>query len=331
MKVIYFAFKHRFRYKDLNNFLSTRFYGKYLVLNLGGPFKHFIAKFFLKFRLGFAISCDGRPLISDKKLGINFFVRGTNLNIPIRFKNFSNNYVSINNPFDKEKNLFQVYPININKSLVKKKLKIIYVSGINIETTEKENYLWKRNREQILENFTILDDKRFWKKCLNENDFQNKYIYYRKLKLLLRFEIINYIKKNFNDKFELIGDDWKKYFNNSISSNFNPKYIKDLYQGNICLDLGSIEGSSSLYSRSNQIIEAGGLIVQSKQSDHFKIWGQLEKKVLFKNLNELKKLMNTMLNDNLYSNQLLDEIYNNFSFSTKLMEKNLDMITKTGN
>ena len=331
MKIIYFAFKHRFRYKDLNNFLNTRFYGKYLVLNLGGPFKHFIAKLFLKLRLGFAISCDGRPLISDMKLGVNFFLRGTNLNIPNRFRHLSNNYVSINNPFNKEKNLFQLYPVSIKTSSIKKEIKIIYVSGVNIETTEKENNIWQANKKRIIENFTVLDDKKFWKDCLNEEDFQNQYIYYRKFKLLLRFEIVNYLKNNFDNKFVLIGDDWVKYDMKSIPSNFDSKYIRGLYQGNICLDLGSIEGSSSLYSRSNQIIESGGLIIQSRQIDYDKIWGQLEKKILFRNLKELEILINKLSSDGLYSKQLLDEIYKNFSLSNKLIEENLDKITKTVN
>ena len=331
MKIIYFAFKHRFRYKDLNNFLKTRFYGKYLVLNLGGPFKHFIAKLLLKLKLGFAISCDGRPVISDKNLGINFFVKGTNLNVPNRFKYLSNNYVSINNPFNKEKNLFQLYPVNIKTSSIKKEIKIIYVSGVNIETTEKENNLWQSNKERIIENFTVLDDEKFWRECLNKEDFENQYNYYRKFKLLLRFEIISYIKKNFDNKFVLIGDDWAKYNMKSVSSNFDTKYIKQLYQGNICLDLGSMQGSSSLYSRSNQIIEAGGLIIQSRQEDYNKIWGQLEKKILFKNLKELTMLINKLSNDGSYSKQLLDEIYKNFSSSNKMIEENLDKITKIVN
>ena len=114
----------------------------------------------------------------------------------------------------------------------------------------------------------------------------------------------------------------------SVSSNFDTKYIKQLYQGNICLDLGSMQGSSSLYSRSNQIIEAGGLIIQSRQADYNKIWGKLEKKILFKNLKELTILINKLFNDGSYSKQLLDEIYKNFSSSNKMIEENLDKITK---
>ena len=82
MRLIFFSFKHRYRQKELNNFLNTRIYGKYFILNLGGPFKHFIAKILLFLRIGKAISCDGRPIISDKSKGINFWMRGTTLNIP---------------------------------------------------------------------------------------------------------------------------------------------------------------------------------------------------------------------------------------------------------
>ena len=107
MKLIFFAFKHRYRYKDLNNFLHSRFYGKYYLLNLGGPFRHFVAKILLKIKFGFAISCDARPLIKNEKSGLNFFIRGTNLNIPSNFKHLNNNYVSIKNPFKKEKIFFK--------------------------------------------------------------------------------------------------------------------------------------------------------------------------------------------------------------------------------
>ena len=52
--------------------------------------------------------------------------------------------------------------MNIKTSLIKKEIKIIYVSGVNIETTEKENNLWQSNKERIIENFTVLDDEKFW-------------------------------------------------------------------------------------------------------------------------------------------------------------------------
>ena len=143
MKLIFFAFKHRYRYKDLNNFLNSRFYGKYFLLNLGGPFKHFIARVLLKLKFGFAISCDARPLIENKKSGINFFIRGTNLNIPTHYRNLENNYVSIKNPFKKENNIFQIYPINLTKSKIDPKSNIIFIGGANLELTDKQKFFGK--------------------------------------------------------------------------------------------------------------------------------------------------------------------------------------------
>ena len=114
-----------------------------------------------------------------------------------------------------------------------------------------------------------------------------------------------------------------------MSSNFNPNYVKKKYKGNICLDFGSTEGSSSLYSRSNSIIEAGGLILQSKQIDSDNIWGDLENKITFKNFENLEFLITKLIdNKNLSSNILLN-ISKNFKNSKNLIEKNFDQIFKT--
>ena len=113
-----------------------------------------------------------------------------------------------------------------------------------------------------------------------------------------------------------------------MSSNFDPKYIKNLYKGNICLDFGSTEGSSSLYSRSNGIIEAGGLILQSKQIDTKNIWGDLEKKITFENFNDLEILIKKLINNEHLSNETLFDISKNFENSKKLIEKNLDQLIK---
>ena len=47
--------------------------------------------------------------------------------------------------------------------------------------------------------------------------------------------------------------------------------IQSLYNGNICLDLGSSSGSLTLYPRSIEIIESGGLIFAT-QTIGFKIY-----------------------------------------------------------
>lgn len=326
MRLVFFAFKHRYRYKDLNNFLHSKIYGKYFVLNLGGPFKHFIAKLLLKLRFGFAISCDARPLIKNKKLGINFFIRGTNLNIPTNFKDYENNFVSIKNPFEYEKNIFQVYPINIINTTIRNIPKIIFVSSVNKETTEEQKILWEKYKDIILKDFTILEKKKFWVECLSKKNIQNYYIFYKKFKILLRFEIIKFLKEKFKDKFILIGNDWQNIFSDARASNFDYKYLKELYKGNICIDTGSAEGSSSLYSRSNHIIESGGLILQSKQIDSDTIWGNLNSKIIFKDLKNLENIINKTLDSNNYSKRLLDDIFYNFSNTKKLTEENFDFI-----
>jgi len=325
MRLIFFSFKHRYRQKELNNFLNTRIYGKYFILNLGGPFKNFIAKILLFLRIGKAISCDGRPLISDKSKGINFWMRGTTLNIPNDFKNLNNNFVTIDNPFVQNKKIFQMYPIKIKKTQIQDDLKIVYMSRIDIGSNIEEKNIWDKYKVQLIEDFTLIDNSNFWKKIsLNCKDEIKTFNLYKKLKLFLRFEIIENLKKIFNKKLNLIGDDWIVFPFNSLPSNYNIRKIKNMYKGNICLDLGSIEGSISLYPRSIQIIESGGLIIQSIQSDSKKVWKNIHNKILFNNLSDLISLIEKLLDNKNYSFTLLQEISENFRHSDKSIEKSLD-------
>jgi hypothetical protein len=329
MDLVFFSFKRRYRKKDLNNFLATRICGKYIILNLSGPFRHFVAKILMSLNIGKAISCDGKPLILDKSKGINFWIRGTTLNIPNDFKKLNNNFVTIDNPFVKNKKIFQIYPINIKKTQIQDNLKIIYMSGINISTNAEEKNIWDKYKDQLMRDFTLIDNSSFWEKFLLNNNNENQtFSLYKKLKLLLRFEIIENLKKTFNKKLNLIGNDWAMFPFNSLPSNYNIRKIKTTYKGNICLDLGSVEGSISLYSRSNQIIESGGLIIQSYQKDSQKIWGDLHDKILFKNLSDLISLIEKLLNNKEYCSILLKEIYENFKNSNKFIEKSLDKVFK---
>ena len=325
MRLIFFSFKNRYRQKELNNFLNTRIYGKYFILNLGGPFKNFIAKILLFLKIGKAISCDGRPLISDKSKGINFWMRGTTLNIPNDFKNLNNNFVTIDNPFVQNKKIFQMYPIKIKKTQIQDDLKIVYMSRIDIGSNIEEKNIWDKYKVQLIEDFTLIDNSNFWKKIsLNCKDEIKTFNLYKKLKLFLRFEIIENLKKIFNKKLNLIGDDWIVFPFNSLPSNYNIRKIKNMYKGNICLDLGSIEGSISLYPRSIQIIESGGLIIQSIQSDSKKVWKNIHNKILFNNLSDLISLIEKLLDNKNYSFTLLQEISENFRHSDKSIEKSLD-------
>ena len=160
----------------------------------------------------------------------------------------------------------------------------------------------------------------------NDSNKIKNFNLYKKIKLLLRYEIIKNLKKTFNKKLILVGDDWKSLSFDIYPSNYYMKQINKLYSGNICLDLGSIEGSMSLYSRPNRIIESGGLIIQSIQNDSKEIWKNLRNKILFNNIPELMSLVEELLNNKKYCSTLLQEIYENFGHSEKSIEKSLDKI-----
>jgi hypothetical protein len=131
---------------------------------------------------------------------------------------------------------------------------------------------------------------------------------------------------------EIIGNDWNVFPFNSTpspeigSKEYNIKHIYSIYRGNICLDLGSLVGSISLYHRSIQIIEAGGLIIQSKQNDSKETWGNLHDKLIFNNINEVIILIEKILNDKEYSANLCNDLYNKFKKPENLIEKSLDKI-----
>ena len=324
MNLIYFAFKYRYRFKDLNNFLKSRIYGNYILLNFSGPFKYYLSKILILLKIGRAISCDGQPLIRNKSQGYNFFIRGTDLNIPTNLLDLDNNIVAIKHPLLENNKIFQIYPINIKKNKMNDDIKIIFMSSIKLETNEEEFLFWKTHKEKILSNFAILDDKYFWQNNLaNKNLFEiNRF--YRITKSLLRFEIVTYLKKIYDKKFVLIGEDWRKYSIDSLKSNYDTKKNKKIYKGNICLDTGSLEGSSSLYPRANQIIESGGLIVQSYAFDASEHWKDLKQDLLFKNFDELRNIIDKLINNLELSNILLDKIYKHFKNSSISMEETLN-------
>ena len=327
MRLVFFSFRHKYRKKELNNFLANRIYGKYFILNLSGPFKYFIAKILVFLKIGKAISCDARPLIPDKTKGINLWMRGTNLDIPNDLKKLNNNFVTIDNPFIQNQKIFRLYPINIKKTRIQDNLKIIHMSRINIDTSTEEKNIWDKCKDQLIEDFTLVDNNEFLKKIsLNHNDEIRMFNLYKKLKLLLRFEIVENLKKIFGNKISLIGDDWSAFHSDSLPSIYNIRKISRMYKGNIGLDLGSLAGSISLYPRSIQIIESGGLIIQSTQNDSNKVWKNIHDKILFNNISDLISLVEKLLNDKQYCLTLLQEISENFRYSNRSIENNLDKI-----
>ena len=174
----------------VEEFYLTRIYGNYILLNFSGPFKYYLSKILILLKIGRAISCDGHPLIKNKSQGYNFFIRGTDFNIPSNLVDLDNNIVAIKHPLLENNKIFQIYPINIKKNKMNDDIKIIFMSSIKLETNEEESLFWETHKEKILSNFAILDDKYFWQNNLaNKNLFEiNRF--YRITKSLLRFEKI---------------------------------------------------------------------------------------------------------------------------------------------
>ena len=88
--------------------------------------------------------------------------------------------------------------------------------------------------------------------------------------------------------------------------------IKKIYKGNICIDTGSITGSISLHPRSIQIIESGGLLLQAKQEDSQKIWGDLSNEIVSNNIEKILSDIDQYLSDDNKSNNILKKLFNKF-------------------
>ena len=170
----------------------------------------------------------------------------------------------------------------------------------------------------------------FWKRFSFFNSKEVCFSYYRKIKNLLRLEIIKKLNSAYKKDFLLIGSNWSCYGINSKPSVFDRKAVSEIYEGNICVDLGSIAGSLSLYPRSIDIIESGGILVQSRQSDFKNIWRntKIHNDFLFTNFKELFLIINKIFRNK----NLIKELWLNnnteFQKSNLLMQKQFNNIFK---
>ena len=297
MKKHYFFFvsKQRFRKITWNNFIKIKKIKNYKIIDLTGPIKYFIFSRLLIFitnrfhtRLNnfTLISCDGHPYLKNNS--VNMWFGGSAIKIPSKFSTNKNNLVIVKNNFSTSKNFLTLYPHNIKKISFNNNFKIIYVGSIKTNYFKKSEKIWNNYKKEIIKNFSLIDSKKFWEKFKTKNINEKNNIY-RDLKGFLRIYILKKVKKNFNENLILIGDDMRKYFKDAHKTTNNFKYIRDLYQGNLCLDFGSRWGDITFYPRSIEILESGGYLLQSKQSDSFKAFGHLNIDNTFNNAEELLK------------------------------------------
>jgi hypothetical protein len=169
-------------------------------------------------------------------------------------------------------------------------------------------------------NFTILDNIEFWKKFTFFKDKEMCFFYYRRLKNLLRLEIVKKLNTTYKN-FLLIGNNWKKYSLNNLPDINNFKLMSEFYNGNVCIDLGSKEGSLSLYPRSINIIESGGMLLQLRQKDFKVTWSKfhLQKRFLFSNFKELFIMINKILENKKIIKKINKEYLVKFKKSERLI------------
>jgi hypothetical protein len=327
-KLIFLVFRNNHRFNALGNFAKSARYGDILLIVLGGPIKSIVGKILYYFKLGKFISIDGDPFLFDEKCSINLWLGGTSMKISKKYKDLNNNFVNMENPlFVKEKKLFRIYPILKKNYKINKKPKIIFMGKIFFKPGKPDLInpeVLKKNQKEIMNNFSLIDDYKFWSKINKYQDDLLKFENYKIIKTFLREQIIIEINKKFGKYFSVYGECYKEIGIEFLNPIYSNKKIVNINKGNICLDTGSILGSSSIYPRSIQIIESGGLLVQSKQSDSEFTWGGMTEKIVFNKIDNLLESLENYLSNEKMCNETLNMLFEKFSDSEIKMYKNFN-------
>jgi hypothetical protein len=338
-KIFFLVFKYNFRSIYFNNFIKIKKIKNFRLWNLSGPLKYylfgifiifFVQRFHSFFKNCTLISCDGQPILSYN--AINLWFGGTSGKIPINHRKLKNNCHVFENFIKKEKNLIKLYPHNLKLIVPKKKIKIIFIGNFTLYNLGIINKIWQIEKKKIFNNCEIIEKKIFWKKY-NLHNHPKIHNYYIAIKDLLRFNLIIKLKQKFKHQLVVVGNNWKPYIKSSLKSNYNSKYISSLYNGNICLDFGSKWGSNSLYPRSIEILESGGLLLQSAQSDSREIYDKHYKNISFNNLSEISSRIKTLLKNSskikrLYTDQ--SEVFSSVNSNYNTLKK-IHLISKKNN
>ena len=329
-KYIFLIFRNDFRKATVGNFGKSNSYGNINLISLSGRIKSIFGRILYFLKLGKFISVDGDPFLEDEKNSINIWFGGTSLKITKRFQNSKNNYVNINNPIiEKEKKLFQIYPIIPSGNQIRNDRKIIFMGKIffqpqNGDLLSQEEL--SNCKDSLLNDFSLIDNLDFWKRFKKPYNNEVKFQNYKILKTFLREKIILEINKNFRNNFLVYGQSIKDSDIKFINPIFNLNEVKKIYKGNLCIDTGSIAGSLSLYPRSIQILESGGLLLQTKQFDSKNIWDNLYKKIVSNNLEKILSDLDNFLSNTKKCNDALMSIENRFIDSKKNIGESLKRI-----
>ena len=184
--------------------------------------------------------------------------------------------------------------------------------------------VWNKNKNQILQNLALIEDENFWSNVGIDNfDIKYKHSIYIDIKSLVRIDLLKKIKNNFNDSCIFIGDDLKKYFPDALNSKFEYSYLKNLYNGNICLDFLAKDGDQILYPRSIEIIENGGTLFQVENVNSKKLFEKYKYDLTFNSSNEMiEKLERLIKHKRLYIfNDYFRKKFNSINYNQKTFNK----------
>ncbi len=299
MKYLIFIFKHRFRKKSLNNLLRCKKINNTYIIDLSGPYLYLIGKilyFFIRSKKVVFISCDGLDFLKRETNSINFWMGGTSEKILEKYKNYKNNFVAASTIFTDQTKLLIFYPTLIKKKKLNEDFKFVYISENKQVENKKSLEIWQSHKNEVLENLGILDNIDFWKKIIDiKNDIAQKI--YIDIKSLVRSELVRQLDKILNEKFILVGSNWKKEYPNALENNYSDKFITNIYSGNVCIDFGSKNSEKCIYPRSCKIIESGGLLFQSIHKDSKDIFKDLFTETCFISLEDMKLKIDFFLNN----------------------------------
>ena len=330
MKIVFLVFRNNYRFSALGNFAKSRKYGDVLIISLGGKFKSIIGSCLYYLGIGKFISIDGSPFLENRNNSINFWLTGTSLKILNKYNNYKNNFVNMSNPIiGKEKKIFQIYKIIKKNYKINSLTKIIFMGKFHFYPKEK-NFVnakfLKENKNRLIRDFSLVDKNKFWSKIYSNKNSLINFENYKIIKTYQRELIISKIHKNFKNFLYIFGESSKKskfHFHKPIYDNSK---VQSIYSGNICIDTGSILGSMSLHPRSIQIIENGGLIIQTKQQDADIIWGEMNNKIIFNNIDKLIESLDLYLSNPSKCNEILEMTLLHFKNSKKRINKNLNKL-----
>ncbi len=299
MKFIFIINRYKFRRLAFNNFIKIKIINGYRIVDLSGPLLSWLG--YLIYKINFSkkfkfMSCDGWPFLSEEKNSINLWFGGTVLKIPEAYKKYNNNYVTASTLFTHTNKVIQFYPYKIKERKNFVNPKIIIALSCKIVEDPKVLEIWTKNKKKILENLLLLENEEFWNSIVTENfDLKKKHFIYTAIKSLVRIELLKIIKFKFKDLSIFIGDDLKRYFPDALNSEFKYGYLKNLYDGNICLDFLAKDGDQLLYPRSIEILENGGTLFQIETNNSKKLFEKYKDNLTFNSSDEMTKKLEDLI------------------------------------